>query len=250
MKNNFETLRYDKIRKTNIVLIILGLLVPAIELLTKDSLSDVEWGFIIIPPVVAVLLVLFLVFSKRILIGILMAVDVDYNTVNMLMKRKENKRNYIHNRSWDALACYYYGDFSGLFYCATEIEKSEDIKTIFLVRNTQIKALFIMGEYEKVTELVELQKQLIPKLPRKIVDNSTVYYDFYLSCISKDFEKGIAILEKLLTDKVIMNQNHSKLTIFYFLKMAYKELGNEEQVEKCTQEIFKCDPRRLTFFTR
>ena len=98
MKNNFDSLRYDKIRRTNIVLIILGLFVPFIELLTKDSLSDVEWGFVVIPPVVAVLLIFLLSFLKRILIGILMSVDVDFNTVNMLMKRKENKKNYRRTR--------------------------------------------------------------------------------------------------------------------------------------------------------
>ena len=145
---------------------------------------------------------------------------------------------------------YFDGDFDGIFAISNYINEKGDKSFIFSQRDLEIKANFILGNYNKVLELIEQQNQIMNEVNPKSTINSSVYYESFKSFVSGDYEKSISFLNTLLEDKQISKQNNIKISIYHFLRMAYKELGNEEQVEKCTQEIFKCDPRKLTFFTR
>lgn len=249
MEKEIEIYKPKNFRKRQVLILTLGLVVPIIEILTKGNISRVSWTWIVVPIVIALLIVVALEFMRLMLFTRLLAIEVDVKSASQLV-RKPKKNQDIFDKKWEALCCYFDGDFEGVFAISSYINEKGDKSFIFSQRDLEIKANLILGNYNKVLELIEQQNQIMNEVNPKSTINSSIYYESFKSFISGDYEKSISLLNTLLEDKQIAKQNNIKISIYHFLRMVYKELGNEEQVKKCTQEILKCDPRRLTFFTK
>lgn len=249
MEKGIEIYKPKNFRKRQVLILTLGLVVPIIEILTKGNINRINWTWIVVPIIIALLIVVALEFMRLMLFTRLLAIEVDVKSASQLV-RKPKKNQDVFDKKWEALCCYFDGDFEGVFAVSSYINEKGDKNFVFLQRDLEIKSNFITGNYNRVLELIELQNQIINEVNFKTTINSSVYYESFKSFISGDYDKSISFLNSLLEEKQISKQNNIKISIYHFLRMAYKELGNEEQVEKCTQEIYNCDPRRLTFFTR
>lgn len=250
MSKAYKRYKYLNFRIRQIILLLLGLVVPAIVLLTEGEINLGNWGWVIIPIVVEAIVVILLELMRWMLLARLLFIEIDVKTFAWLTKKPKSKKQELIDKRWEAVGCYFDGDFEGVFSVSRFLVEKGDKNLIFVQRDLEIKANFILGNYNKVLELIELQNQIVNEANPRATKKSSVYYGFFTSFISKEYEKGISLLNTLLEDEKISKQNNIKISIYYFLRMAYKELGNEAQVEKCTQEMFKCDPRKLTFFTR
>ena len=250
MSKAYKRYKYLNFRIRQIILLLLGLVVPAIVLLTEGEMNSGNWGWVVIPIVVEAIVVILLELMRWMLLARLLLIEIDVKTFAWLTRKPKSKKQEMIDKKWEAVGCYFDGDFEGVFSVSRFFLEKGDKNLIFVQRDLEIKANFILGNYNKVLELIELQNQIVNEANPRATIKSSVYYDFFTSFVSKEYEKGIFLLNTLLEDEKISKQNNIKISIYYFLRMAYKELGNEEQVEKCTQEMFKCDPRKLTFFTR
>lgn len=250
MSKAYKRYKYLNFRCRQMILLLLGLVVPAIVLLTEGEINLDNWGWVVIPIIVEVIVVIVLELMRRMLLARLLFIEIDVKTFAQLTKKPKSKKQELLDKKWETVGYYFDGDFEGVFSSSRFYIEKGDKTLIFTQRDLEIKSNFILGDYSKVLELIELQNQIKNEVNPRASRHSDIYYEFFTSFISGEYEKSISSLNTLLEDEKISKLNNIKISIYYFLRMAYKELGNEEQVEKCTQEIYNCDPRRLTFFTR
>lgn len=250
MSKAYKRYKYLNFRCRQMLILLLGLVLPIIVLSLEGNINSGNWGWVVIPIVTAVIIVVALEIMRFMLLAQLLLIEIDVKTFAQLTKKPKSKKQELVDKKWETVGCYFDGDFEGVFSASRFYIEKGDKTLIFVQRDLEIKSNFILGNYGRVLELVELQNQIINEVNPRSSIHSDVYYEFFTSFISGEYEKSISSLNTLLEDEKISKQNNIKISIYYFLRMAYKELGNEEQVEKCTQEIYNCDPRRLTFFTR
>ena len=249
MKPEYKKLTYYKYRKSVITLALLGLFVTALYLLTRESEEPVKIGYIILPPLVSCVLIIVISFMRKVTIGSIIGVDLDYKTAYELLKRKETEKNKYHNLRLLLNLYFMSGDFENVFRCTQELSGSGKIDDICVARHTEIMTDFITGNYADLPALIECQENMLSQ-SKKMQDAYNVEYVFIKAFLSKDYNKAVSVIEKLLSDKSTAVMNNKKVIGNYLLRMAYMELNDPKKVQACTNEIIKADLNNNTVFRR
>lgn len=248
MNDVYKALNYYKFRKSIITLFLLGLVVPTIHLLTTQNTTSLNVKYIFLPILFSFVAILVITVSRKLLLGKLLAYDLDFKTIYMLEKRKDTKKNEYHNLKLLTNVYFFSGDFQEALSSAIIILKSQKANDVFYARHLQIMTLFIMGEYKEIPNLIILQKDMLSRIKKEIVDDVSDYYSFINTYIAGNYQDSVGTLKNLLSKKDYDKLNHKKIVIFYFLLMVYEKLNDTENMLICTNEIICSDPNNYTFF--
>ena len=186
--------------------------------------------------------------SRKLLLGKLLAYDLDFKTIYMIERRKNNKKNQYHNLKLLTSVCFFDGNFQKVLSYASDILNSPNINDVFYARHLQIITLFIVGEHNKILDIINSQKDLLHQIKNDTLNDAVDYYAFINSYMSGDYCNAIDIMKSLLLKKDYEKLNHKKIVIFYFLRIVYEKLNDNENIKICTNEIIRLDPNSNTFF--
>ena len=144
---------------------------------------------------------------------------------------------------------FYDGEFyKTIEYCEKLLQSCKKPIGIYRVTHQKILSLFLKEKTEDILTLIEKQRQIALKHNLK-VDTETLYYEFIQHYLSGDYEKAIQSMKQVLDIKNIEILNHIKVLAYYFMLLAYKRIGDMEQVKNCAKEILCADKNQHTFFS-
>ena len=238
MATDLSILKHQKFKRRILVLLFLSPIIPIIYILTWDSQTTFNWLYIFLPPICFISISLILYVSRRIVLGKILAIDVNMNIVYELEKRKETPKNQIFNLHLLS---------EKHFYKIKNLGSEEDC---FIAQHLQILILFISRQFDEVLPLITLQSAInIEKLKNKM--HFSLYYDFMKFFIEKRFEDSLTVINNIIDVRENFDKlNNIRLIIFYLMRMTYIELGDEEKIHWCSQEIALADKNSITFFSR
>ncbi len=243
-------LNFSNFKQTCIALLVLGLVVPVVYLLTKDSKADFNWLYIILPPLIFSVLVLLLYVFRRITIGIILALDVNLRLVYELERRKPNKRNQAYNLTRLSHMHFFEGDFQNALLCIEQVQSSGKKEAVLNTRHLQILIFFLTKRFDEMLKLIELQYNSGIENEKKLA-SCLPYYDFMKAFVNKEFEAALAVLNNIISsNKNFAVLNNVRLIVFYLMRTVYIELEDTENINLCNNEIIRADKNNLTFFSR
>jgi hypothetical protein len=250
MSTDLSVLKHQKFKRRIFILLLLSPIIPIIYILTWDSQTTFNWLYIFLPPICFISISLMLYVSRRIVLGKILAFDVNMNTVYELEKRKETPKNQIFNLHLLSQKHFYNGDFPNALVCIEKIKNLGSEEDFFIAQHLQILILFISRQFDEVLTLINLQSAMnIEKLKNKM--HFSLYYDFMKLFIEKRFEDSLTVINNIIAVRENFDKlNNIRLIIFYLMRMTYIELGDEEKIHWCSQEITRADKNSNTFFSR
>ena len=110
MDTKLTPLKYYNYFKRTIILVFLPWMVTLVYLLTKEETECFNPLFIVIPSIISAIIMFSMRFFRKIFIGNLIAVEMDFNTVYEIEKR--SKKHKIHNLKLLINVAFYNGNFN------------------------------------------------------------------------------------------------------------------------------------------
>lgn len=248
MKKEHRVYKYNNHIKRIIALCIIPWIVPLVYILTMENGEIFNWGFVIFPLVFSAILILILNISRKLFLGMLIAVDLDWHTMYMLDKRSENKKSY----NLQLLMNVYLndGEFCKVLDCADELLRlSSKPQDIYIATHQKILALFFSNNITQISELIEQQRAITREC--KIPSNDdNIYYTFIENYLRGQYDNAIQVIKPLLATKNIEVFNNKKVLINYLMWLAYSKINDSNQMQACVNEILSADKYNHTFFSK
>ena len=244
MKSNTTALKYYDYLKRTIILVLLPWLVALVYLLTREENETFNVLFIVIPAVVSVIIALAMSFARKVYIGSLIAVEVDFDSVYELEKRSEKHK--AHNLKLLINTAFYNGKFHDVVGYADELmETSGNHADVFFAKHKKILSLFLLE-----TDVDSLIEEQMNENNTLLTEEVLCYYNFIESFSSNKFDYAISSMEKALTGENIEIQNHKKVLIYYLMKLAYLKNEDNDNANKCMEKLLLADKAKRTIFSR
>lgn len=248
MKKEHRVYKYNNHIKRIIALCIIPWFVPLVCILTMESGENFNWGVIIFPLVFSAILILILHISRKLFLGMLISIDLDWHTMYMLDKRGENKK--IYNLQLLTNVYLNDGEFCKMLDCADELLRlSSKPQDIYIATHQKILALFFSNNTAQIPKLIEQQRKTIRDF--KISSNDdNVYYTFIENYLRGQYDNAIQIIKPLLATKNIEVFNNKRVFVNYLMLLAYSKINDSNQMQTCVSEILSADKYYRTFFSK
>lgn len=192
-------------------------------------------------------MIIFMHVARKIILGILLAYDLDLHTFYEIDKR--NEKHEEHNLRLLMNLYFYDGEFQKTIDCSNKLlELSKKTIDIYRVTHQKILSLFLLEKKEETLILIEQQRKMALKHKLK-VPKAELYYDYIEHYLSGKYEGAILPMQEALKEKNIEVLNYIKLVANYFMLLAYKKMGDTEQMNVCAKEVLCADKNRHTFFS-
>lgn len=248
MKSEYSAMKYQNYIRRIIILWIVPWLVPGVYLLTREKGESIQWGYMIFPVAFALLTTLILYVARKVLMGILFAIDMDFHVLYELDRR--SAKHELHNIKLLIDICFFDGQFQKVVEYADRIlQLSSKPADVYMARHQKILSLFLMEKNEEIQELIAQQNQL-NKDKKLQTGNGSLYYDFIMAYLRKEYGSAIQCIKEILNEKNIEVLNYKKVLVHYFMLLAYQKMVDTEQIQKCKNEIFRADKEYRTWFSR
>ncbi len=252
MKKEHKIYKYSNYTKRMILLCLFLPVVPLIHLLTKEGNEPIALGYIILPVVFIAVAMLLLYYSRRLMLSVFVAKDLDFRVVYELDKRKNNE---LRNLNLESNMYFYEGDFDKAILACEKIMKLSSKKEEVCSARTQI----IISKFfascssdldKSILDLIDKQRKF--ESDNNLRDNKLAnqYYIYIENYISEEYEKAINSIESLLEEEGVETFNSRMVVICAMLVLAYKKLEDEEKVKYYTDKILSADPNRKTVFSK
>lgn len=249
MKKEYLPLQYNNFVNRMIALVAIILIIPVVYYLSKSDDFSLDFCFVFIPVILAIIIPFLLYILRKVFIGNLAAFELDLHTVYLLDKRSEKYE--IYNLKLLMNVYFFDGDFEKVIVCSDKILKIASKKTdIFSARHLKIISLFLARkETIEIIALIEYQRRLAKK-SKLLIQDTDLYYIFIEKYLHCNYEEALQEINKLLQIKNIQIQNHRKVLVYYLMSLSYYKMGEFDKMEKCKEEIFLADKNKRTFFSK
>lgn len=244
--------KYSNYIKRMILLCLLLPVVPLVCFLTKEENETIEVVYIVLPIVFIAVATFFLYFSRRLMLSILVAKDLDFRVVYELDKRKNNE---LHNLNLESNMYFYEGDFDKAIVACEKIMKLSSKKEDVYSATTQIiiSKFFdsCSGDLDKsILDLIYTQRKFEADNNLRGNKLANQYYTYIENYISEEYEKAINSIKSLLEEEGVETFNSRMVVICAMLVLAYKKLEDEDKANYYIDKLLSADPNKKTVFSR
>ena len=252
MKKEHKIYKYSNYIKRMILLCLLSPVVPLICFLTKEENEAISVVYIILPIVFIAVAMLVLYFSRRLMLSISVAKDLDFRVVYELDKRKNNE---LHNLNLESNMYFYEGDFDkAIVACEKIIKLSSKKEDVYSATTQIIVSKFFdscSGDLDKgILDLIYNQRKFEADNNLRYNKRANQYYTYIENYFSGEYEKAINSIESLLEEDGVETFNSRLVIICAMLVLAYKKLEDEDKAKYYMDKLLSADPNKKTVFSR
>lgn len=247
MKTKHQAFKYKNYIRRIAVLCTLPWVVTLVYLLTKDANECIKLRYFVFPIIFIVFTTFLVYFSRKIYLGSLIALDLDFLAVYELERREKGHK--LYNYKLLSNLCFFGGQFKELINICDEIMSlSKKTDDVYIARHKKILSLFFCEKINDIPVLVERQRATIIK-DKELFKETDLYYTFFEKYFECDYECAVQTIRKVLDIKNINIQNQKKVIVYYLMWLCYKKINIVDQVENCQKEILLADKNQRTFFS-
>ena len=239
--------KYSDYVRRIVTLAVLPFINLVIACLTYEENEPFGVWVIILGFCLSTVLILLLHFLRKVALGTLLGVDLEFRYVYELDKRKNNDRlNLIREQSM----YFFEGDFEKSDECCEKLlslnlKKQEE----YLVKSQLIYSRFFIDDSDSsVIELISDQRVLASKYKIAEHNRNDCYFSFIERYLTVDYERAVMSIENLLNDNNIKLVNSRVVVVCYMLIKAYEKIGDREKIEHYSKKLLSADPNRKTVF--